>query len=239
MTSLTGSLPSSPNELRRTLAQALRAKELRLRRNWLRTYQPYIKQLEFHAAGADHSERLFMAGNQLGKTLAGGAEVAYHLTGLYPDWWPGARFDEPPLIWAGSVTGEATRDNPQRILVGQPAQPAEWGTGTIPGDLIIGSDKAMGVPNLLDNCQVKHVNGTSQVTFKAYEKGREKWQGPTVRLVWFDEEPPLDIYSEGLTRTQAFGICTMITATPLLGITEVIRSFVHDQARHEDDNIRR
>lgn len=34
-----------------------------------------------------------MAGNQLGKTLAGGFEAAIHATGRYPDWWKGKRFD--------------------------------------------------------------------------------------------------------------------------------------------------
>src|SRR5690606_30164977 len=50
-------------------------------------YVPYEKQRQFHAAGARHRERLFMAGNQLGKTTAGACEVAFHATGLYPDWW--------------------------------------------------------------------------------------------------------------------------------------------------------
>ena len=43
----------------------------------------------------------------------------------------------------------------------------------------------------------------SRRCFKTYEKGREKWQGETLDGVWFDEEPPLDIYMEGLTRTNA------------------------------------
>ena len=33
----------------------------------LASYKPYLKQAEFHAAGAKHRERLLMAGNQLGK----------------------------------------------------------------------------------------------------------------------------------------------------------------------------
>ena len=52
----------------------------------LASYKPYLKQAEFHAAGAKHRERLLMAGNQLGKTLAGAMETAIHATGRYPDW---------------------------------------------------------------------------------------------------------------------------------------------------------
>ncbi len=174
-----------------------------------------------------------MAGNQLGKTLSGGAEWAMHLTGRYPDWWDGAAFDKPTIMWAAGVTGESTRDNPQRILVGPPTQEEAWGTGMIPKDALIDWDRAMGVPNLLDNVTVRwggggDVSNVSVLSFKAYEKGREKWQGPTLDGVWFDEEPPLDIYTEGLTRTNRGqrGRCTMITFTPLLGMSEVVSLFL-------------
>ncbi len=197
-------------------------------------YAPYAKQREFHAAGRTNSERLFMAGNQLGKTKAGGAEWAMHLTGRYPDWWEGATFDKPVILWAAGVTGESTRDNPQRILIGNPPKEEEWGTGMVPKDALVDYDRAMGVPNLLDNYVIRWGGGgdiqagESIVYFKAYEKGREKWQGPTIDGVWFDEEPPMDIYTEGLTRTNngQRSQFTMITFTPLLGMSEVVRKFV-------------
>lgn len=74
--------------------------EARRSTNRLKHYSPYPKQREFHQLGAEHSERLFMAGNQLGKTVAGSAEIAMHLTGRYPDWWQGATFSRPVIIWA-------------------------------------------------------------------------------------------------------------------------------------------
>ncbi len=46
--------------------RTLAALEERRSRNKLLGYRPYPKQREFHAAGATHRERLFMAGNQLG-----------------------------------------------------------------------------------------------------------------------------------------------------------------------------
>lgn len=209
-------------------------KDKRQRTNRLRFYRPYAKQREFHTAGASFSERLFMAGNQLGKTVAGGAEWAMHLTGRYPDWWTGATFNRAPLLWAGSVTGESTRDNPQRILVGPPAKEEEWGTGFIPAECIRDRTRAMGVPNLLDSVVIRWGGGgdiqasDSVLAFKAYEKGREKWQGPTVDGVWDDEEPPEDIYSEGLTRTNngQRGQFNMLTFTPLLGMSTVVCRFI-------------
>ena len=205
----------------------LEEKERRISENRLNYYAPYAKQALFHKLGKTHNERLFMAGNQLGKTIAGGAEWAIHATGRYPDNWEGAVFDRAPLLWAGSVTGESTRDNPQRVLVGPPALETNWGRGLIPKDAIRGWNRAMGVPNLLDNIQVKFGGGgdvqqdTAIISFKAYEKGREKWQGPTVDGVWFDEECPMDIYTEGLTRTNngQLGQFTIMTFTPLLGMS--------------------
>ena len=86
-------------------------KELSRRR--LDSYAPYKKQRDFHDAGDTHRERLFMAGNQLGKTVAGAAEMAIHLTGKYPDDWKGRRFSKPIAAWASGVTGESVRDTTQ------------------------------------------------------------------------------------------------------------------------------
>ena len=70
--------------------------------------------------------------------------------------------------------------------------------------------------------------GTSTLLFKAYEQGRAKWQGDTLNGVWFDEEPPLDIYIEGLTRTIATGGFAMMTLAPLKGMSEMVRLFLEE-----------
>jgi phage terminase large subunit-like protein len=147
---------------------------------------PYSKQLEFHNAGATHRERLLMAGNQLGKTLAGAFEAAMHATGRYPDWWKGKRFDRPVVGWACGVTGEVVRDTVQKVLVGRTGQE---GTGAIPKDAIAELVTARGIPELLDAIRVKHVSGgTSVIGLKTYASGREKFQGETLDFVWFDED---------------------------------------------------
>ena len=187
--------------------------EERRRRITIRNYRPFKKQLEFHAQGAHHRERLFLAGNQLGKSQSGSCEFAMHLTGLYPDWWPGRRWDRPVVLWAAGITGESTRDNPQRLLAGVDS----FGTGVIPGELIDYSSIAMrrGVANAIDGFRVKHVSGgSSLIFFKSYDQGREKWQGATLDALWLDEEPPKEIYDEALTRTNATGGMVAITATP-------------------------
>jgi phage terminase large subunit-like protein len=88
----------------------------------------------------------------------------------------------------------------------------------------------------VDNVTVKHVSGdTSRLTFKTYDQGRERWQAATLDLVWFDEEPPAEIYSEGLTRTNATGGMAFMTFTPLLGMSDVVRRFLNENSPDRND----
>ncbi len=173
-----------------------------------------------------------MAGNQLGKTLCAAAETAIHVTGRYPDWWRGRVFSKPVNAWVAGVTGESTRDNPQRWLYGPLGAP---GTGMVPKEAIKDTSASRGLADALDTMLVRHGGGgdvqagESHIGFKSYVQGREKWQGPTKHLVWFDEEPPLDIYSEGLTRTNVDLCPVFLTFTPLLGMSDVVKRFLIDK----------
>lgn len=209
-----------------------REQDYRKSTNKLKFYRPYPKQAEFHAAGAHYRERLLMAGNQLGKTLSAGAEVSIHATGRYPDWWEGKVFTKPGAMWVSGVTGESTRDNPQRILYGPLGAP---GTGMVPKDAIKDHSTRRGLADALDTLVVRWGGGAdvqqgeTQIGFKSYDQGREKWQGPTLLLVWFDEEPPADIHSEGVTRTSVGLGPIMLTFTPLLGMSAVVRRYLLDK----------
>ena len=227
------SLPSY-EEVTKVISRLTAEADQRRRRNKLADYSPYSKQKEFHARGALDRERLLMAGNQLGKTYCGGAETAMHLTGRYPDWWEGRRWDRPTRGWAGSVTGEVTRDNVQRILVGDPRDRDTWGEGMIPGDCLGRISMRQGVADAIDGLLVKHASGGwSSLGFKSFDQGRKKWQGETLDFVWPDEEPPLDIYMEALTRTNATQGITYITFTPLLGMSDVVMMFLEDEKNNQ------
>lgn len=159
---------------------------------------------------------------------------------VYPDGWPGLRFSGPCWWWAASVSGVATRDNPQRILLGPPANREAWGTGAIPkANLVdnngrIRASMATGTPNLVDTVLVRHKSGGDSILqFKTYEQGRERWQGPTLSGVWYDEEPPEDIYDEGLTRTNTTEGPNVLTFTPLLGFSKVVRRFISEDDEGE------
>lgn len=188
-------------------------------------YVPYSKQLEFHEAGATSIERLLMAGNRLGKTYSAGFEVAYHTTGLYPSWWKGRKFLNAVRGWVGSVTAELTRDGAQRILLGPVGS---WGTGAIPKDRIIDIKRARGIPDAVESILVKNESGEiSSIGFKAYKDGREAWQAEELHFVWFDEEPPFDIYIEGITRCNNTRGISFLTFTPLKGMSAVVLRFMN------------
>lgn len=203
-------------------------RERRVRMNRLRDYAPYPKQIEFHALGKGVRERLLMAANQVGKTYCAGAEVAMHVTGRYPQWWSGKRFDHAITAWVASETMEVSRDAAQRILLGRAH---ERGTGAIPGDDIVMVAPYPNVKDAVTMVRVRHVSGgESTIIFKSYDQGRTKFQGDSVEVVWFDEEPSEEIYSEGLTRTNATGGIVLTTFTPLLGMSKVVRRFLSEES---------
>lgn len=175
-----------------------------------------------------------MAGNQLGKTFAGGCETAYHLTGEYPDWWEGRRFDRPTRGWCGGKDRAIHRDAAQRILLGPIEDENGLGTGTIPGHTIIRVSKAGGLSDTVDFVTVRHKSGgTSYLGFKTYDMRRAGWQGPTLDFVWFDEEPPMEIYTEGLTRTNTVLGPVYTTFTPLMGMSDMVAQFLQSDSAHK------
>lgn len=215
---------------RRELLDILALKDKRWRGEWLKHYTPYPKQQEFHTAGLTFRERLFMASNQSGKTLAGAAEVAMHLTGNYPEWWTGRRWAHATRWMVGSESAELTRKGVQRLLLGAPEVREDWGTGAIPKASLVGYSMRSGVADAVASVVVKHSSGdNSVVQFNSYDQGRTKWQADTVDGVWFDEEPPQDVYFEGLTRTNATSGAVMVTFTPLLGMSDVVMRYLTEK----------
>lgn len=212
------------------------AKELteRQRRRRLYSYYPedgplrrelYTKHMAFFEAGADYRERLMLAANRVGKTEGvGGYEVVLHLTGDYPDWWTGRRFDEPVTGWAAGDTSLTVRDIIQHKLLGPPG---EFGTGLIPGEKLIDTTSRAGVPNAVQDIMVQHKSGgTSYLTLKSYDQRRESFQGTEKEFIWLDEEPPMDVYGECLIRTMTTNGLILCTFTPLQGMSEVVQSFL-------------
>ena len=209
------------------LAELTRQFKAAIASNRIATYKPYAWQMEFHAEGKDHPERMLMAANRVGKTVSAACEVSFHLTGDYPDWWQGKTFDKPTLVWTGSPTNETSKDIVQAELIGGLGE--TMGTGWVPKSRVVGrpTTRQAGVKNVIDSFQVRHRSGgLSLCVLKTYEQGWQKWQGTAPHVVWLDEEPDdYRIFSEAQTRTLTSRGIVFVTFTPLLGVTELVEHF--------------
>lgn len=191
----------------------------------------YPRHMEFFRAGAVRRTRCFLAGNRVGKSVSGCAETVYHLTGQYPRWWPGKKFVRPVKAWVCGLTNTKVRGSLQAELCGQITRDKKaganqvfgLGTGLLPAESILYTRPKAGIPDAFDMVHVRHVSGgTSVLLFKSYDQGVDSFSAEKVDVIHLDEEPGKDIYTECLVRTMTTGGIVMITATPLLGMTELM-----------------
>ena len=157
------------------------------------------KQIEFHANTSRN--RWVFGGNRTGKTECGAVEAVL---------WATRRAVEG---WVVSLSRQMSRDITQAKILKYlcKSQISE----------IVMHQGRKGSPEygVIDFIIL---NNGSKIVFKSCEQGREKFQGTGLDFVWFDEEPPEDIYEECLIRTlDKEGSCVWATMTPLKGKTWV------------------
>ena len=136
-----------------SIASAIRKREAYKRTHSLYWYEPYPFQKAFHHArrgqtylpgdyaereGLMATDRAAVISNQTGKTHSAGMEVAMHMTGEYPKWWRGHRYNHKVNVLVAGKTNDTTRDVVQKELLGNPKIPGELGTGAIPRHLLHG-----------------------------------------------------------------------------------------------------
>ena len=121
-------------------------------------FSPYPFQSEFYAKGKDQKVRALIAANRVGKTYSAAMELTYHLTGDYPKWWEGRKWDRPIKAVAAGISSTQVRKVIQKELVGTENRDVltELGTGTIPKHLLE-----------LDKCNKSRDGGYSEVVVKA------------------------------------------------------------------------
>ena len=105
----------------------------------------YRKHMAFFASR--DRERLMIAANRIGKPQAGAFETTAHLTGEYPEWWEGRKFEEPVSWWAVGDTSKTVRDIGQLELMG-PMNAI--GTGFIPRHRIEHFSRKPGVTDAIE-----------------------------------------------------------------------------------------
>lgn len=196
---------------------------------------PYPWQVRFHGLGGPNIERMICAANRVGKSRTAASEIAIHLTGRYPAWWTGMRYDRPVDVMVGAETNLASRDIVQLALLGKYDSNADpsmsgLGTGWLPLDSIDANritKRTCGVDNVVDQVLVRHrLGGFSTVCFRTYEQGASKWQGTSYDIVWLDEEPDMGLFSEANMRRLDKRGMLIFTRTPLYGMSDVVKHFV-------------
>jgi Terminase large subunit, T4likevirus-type, N-terminal len=201
----------------------------------LKFYKFYDWQKEALNALEDHIEMIMIAANRVGKTLTACSCLAFILTGDYPDWYKGPRFNFSVRALALGVSGEQIKDVIQRVLIGEveieDGRKIFKGGGLIPPNLLRSPIWDRAIPGLLREIKVVHKNGfRSSIKFRSYSQGPHVLRGPYYDIILCDEEPHGDdaliIYGEMLARimmgNKGKGGRLMLTFTPENGITPLV-----------------
>ncbi len=202
------------NEIMNKIKAIEREQEKRLNADELARYnrgkRVHRKQIAFHKC--KKRNRWVFGGNRSGKTECGAAEAVWLARGNHP-----YRRNKPNVFgWVVSLTAQVQRDVAQKKIL-RYLRP-DW----ISDIVMTSGRKDSPETGVIDQILVKNVfGGISVIGFKSCDQGRERFQGSSLDFVWFDEEPPKDIYEECVMRVfdkrgDIFG-----TMTPLKGLTFV------------------
>ncbi len=168
------------------------------------------KQLAFHRCLKRN--RWVFGGNRSGKTECGAVECVYMARGIHP-----YRQNRQNVCgWVVSLSAQVQRDVAQKKILQYLRK--DW----IEEVVMLSGRRDSPEDGIIDFIRVKNVlGGSSVIGFKSCDQGREKFQGASLDFVWFDEEPPEDVYRECRMRVmdrqgEVFG-----TMTPLKGLTFV------------------
>ena len=173
----------------------------------------HLKQIAFHKCSKKN--RWVFGGNRSGKTECGAVEVVYMARGNHPY----REIKGATSGWVVSLSTQVQRDVAQSKILNY-LNP-DWIE-----DVVMTSGRKDNFANgVIDYILVKNVFGsTSKIGFKSCDQGREKFQGTSLDYIWFDEEPPQDIYNECRMRVLDKNGDIFATMTPLKGMT-----FVYDE----------
>lgn len=199
----------------------------RKKNNKLKSYNTgklvHKKQLDFHKC--TKKNRWVFGGNRSGKTECGAVETIWLATGTHPY----KQNRKNISCWVVSLSSQVQRDVAQSKILYY-----------LNPDLIVDIVMSQGKKEapylgIIDTIVVKNaLGGTSKIGFKSCDQGREKFQGTSLDFVWFDEEPPYDVYLECKMRVldkcgEVFG-----TMTPLKGLTWVYNEIYLNEKGNPD-----
>lgn len=187
------------------LKALLEEREARRANDPLWSFRPHAKQEAFIQSvlrGSAYENWLFAA-NRAGKSDAGAWAVAH----IARFGFPNEPVFRPTIGWVVSLDFPSSRDIVQPKLFDNGVSGNQSHAPFIPEREI----KHWRVSD-----QVLVLKNGSVIGFKSADSGRAKFQGAERDYVWFDEEPPLDVYEETVMRVPAgrrmriLGTCTLL-----------------------------
>lgn len=155
--------------------------------------------MQFHLSKCPR--RALFGGNRVGKTMAGGMEFLFHMTGLYPDWYP------EDQKFKGAIKGRIVVTDFQKG-VGEVIQPfmIEWlDSGMV-------KKYTKNPQGIIIKYELKNGSVFDIVTHEQTTQQFEGWRG---HLAWFDEPPPRDKYVATLRGLVDYSGRHWLTLTPL------------------------
>ena len=166
-------------------------------------YKPHEKQIIFHSSNA--KGRALFGGNRSGKTVGGATDCVMDAIGKNP-----YRQTKPPPLSIRAVAVDFI-EGIEKIVK---PEIARWSP---PSELRGNSwSTAWDGPN-----RTLYYENGSFIEFMSYEQDLEKFAGVSRDKVWFDEEPPHDIFIENRMRLLDVGGDWVMTMTPVEGMTWV------------------
>lgn len=152
-------------------------------------YEPNPKASLFHACSSPY--RLLVGGNRSGKTYTGAAEAVMTAMCTHPH--------KPDLMpndgWVVSETYKVQEEASQKII-----------------QSLLQPNRIKKIVNLkggvveqiwIDVVKKGKLIGTSKIGFKSSDSGVRNFAGAAKRWIWFDEEPPQEVYKECIARIAA------------------------------------
>lgn len=191
-------------------ARAALELQRRKRDGGIRYFEPQDQQLP--VLKCEERGCLVLGGNRAGKTVVGGAETAYRLTGQHPF----KPVHKPPIkAWVcsqdlpGRVKAKGDEEQEthkqleelRRWVPKDALRGGSWESAFSPGELTLS------------------LKNGSLAVFKGYDQGPLKFESDAIHWCWFDEEPDSkQVYTSVQLRLADYDGQWMMTATPILSL---------------------
>ena len=145
----------------------------------------HLKQLAFHRC--QKRNKWVFGGNRSGKTECGAVEAVWLARGIHPY----LKNKDDVCGWVVSLSAQVQRDVAQQKIL-------KYLDKSWIKEVVMSSGRRSDAEyGVIDYIVVKNVfGGLSRIGFRNCEAGRDKFQGTSLDFVWFDEEPPYEIYRE-------------------------------------------